>query len=106
MPRRFIKSLALFLGFLLLPGTVLPAQKAVTPPSQPTTGPGGKQYVHASVTKNRYGKGAPEYWIYEPDDPKPASAPVIVFLQGWGGMNPLRSEERRVGKECRARWEA
>jgi hypothetical protein len=34
---------------------VLPAQKLVTPPSQPATGPGGKQYVHASVTKNRYG---------------------------------------------------
>jgi acetyl esterase/lipase len=88
MPRRFVKSLALFLSFLLLPVTVLPAQQ-VTPPSQPATGPGGKQYVHASVTKNRYGKGGQEYWIFEPDEPKPAAAPVIVFLHGWGGMNPL-----------------
>src|SRR5690348_4920938 len=89
MPRRFIKSLALFLTFLLLPVTAVPAQKAVTPPSQPATGPGGKQYAHASVTKNRYGKGGQEYWLFEPAEPKPASAPVIVFLHGWGGMNPL-----------------
>ena len=59
------------------------------PPSQPQTGPGGKQYLHAGVTKNKYGTGAKEYWIFEPDSPKPRSAPVIVFLHGWGGMNPL-----------------
>jgi len=65
------------------------SSQSVTPPSQPQTGPGGKQYVHASVIKNRYGKGGQEYWIYEPDSPKPRTAPVIVFLHGWGGMNPL-----------------
>ena len=42
-----------------------------------------------AVTKNRYGKGGQEYWIFEPDSPKPRTAPVIVFLHGWGGMNPL-----------------
>ena len=45
--------------------------------------------VHASVTKNRYGKGGQEYWIFEPDSPRPRTAPVIIFLHGWGGMNPL-----------------
>lgn len=59
------------------------------PPAQPATGPGGKQYVHAKVTKNRYGAGNQEYWIFEPDTPKPASAPLVVFIHGWGGMNPL-----------------
>src|SRR4026209_2377001 len=68
--------------------TIVSAQD-VTPPSQPSNGPGGKQYVHAAVSKNRYGKGGQEYWIYEPDSPKPRTAPVIVFLHGWGGMNPL-----------------
>ena len=62
---------------------------AQTPPSQPLTGPGGREYVHAAVTKNRYGKGGQEYWIFEPDSPKPRTAPVVVFLHGWGGMNPL-----------------
>ena len=60
-----------------------------TPPGQPETGPGGKLATNKSVIKNRYGTGGSEYWIYEPDSPKPASAPVIVFLHGWGGMNPF-----------------
>lgn len=63
--------------------------QTATPPTQPATGPGGKQYAHARVTKNRYGTGDQEYWIFEPDTPKPATAPVVVFLHGWGGMNPL-----------------
>jgi acetyl esterase/lipase len=83
-----VKSLALFVSFALFSLTIFSSQNP-TPPSQPATGPGGKQYVHASVTKNRYGKGGEEYWIFEPAEPKPASAPVIVFLHGWGGMNPL-----------------
>lgn len=72
------------------PGTSLQSRTEIpTPPSQPATGPGGKQYVHANVTKNRYGKGGEEYWIFEPDAPKPSTGPVIVFLHGWGGMNPM-----------------
>lgn len=63
--------------------------QTVLPPAQPDAGPGGKPRAHASVNKNRYREGAKEYWIYEPDGPKPRSAPVIVFLHGWGGTNPL-----------------
>ncbi|MFY9618903.1 MAG: alpha/beta fold hydrolase [Pyrinomonadaceae bacterium] len=65
------------------------AQQLPTPPPQPDTGPGGKRKPHAAVTKNRYGQGGEEYWIYEPDRPKPQTAPVVVFLHGWGGTNPL-----------------
>jgi len=79
-----VLSVTLVFGSL----TIVSSQTA-TPPSQPQTGPGGKQYLHASVTKNRYGKGADEYWLFEPDSPKPRTAPLIVFLHGWGGMNPL-----------------
>lgn len=63
--------------------------QVVTPPAQPSTGPGGAQFSHTAVTKNHYGKGGQEYWLFEPDSPKPRTAPVIVFLHGWGGMNPL-----------------
>ena len=84
MRRRIISLITL----LALSLTTVFAQRA-TPPAQPATGPGGKQYVHAKVTKNRYGTGNQEYWIFEPDTPKPASAPLVVFLHGWGGMNPL-----------------
>src|SRR6185369_12046350 len=74
---------------LLLFSLPLVSAQSVTPPSHPQTGPGGKQYSHSSVIKDRYGKGGQEYWIYEPDSPKPLTAPVIVFLHGWGGMNPM-----------------
>lgn len=86
MIRRFAAS---FLALVFFSLTSLSVQRAATPPAQPATGPGGKQYVHASVTKNRYSAGNQEYWLFEPDTPKPASAPLVVFLHGWGGMNPL-----------------
>ena len=76
------------LALILLSLTIASSQ-AITPPEQPAIGPGGKQALHASVIKNRYGKGGQEYWIFEPQAPTPRSAPVIVFLHGWGGMNPL-----------------
>jgi len=79
-----ILRLILVLFLSLSTQTQLPS-----PPPQPETGPGGKQTSHAAVIKNRYGKSAQEYWIYEPDNPKPKTAPVVIFLHGWGGMNPL-----------------
>jgi pimeloyl-ACP methyl ester carboxylesterase len=85
MTRKFVSS---FLAIILFSLTTLSFQRA-TPPMQPSDGPGGKQYLHTRVTKNRYGTGNQEYWIFEPDTPKPASAPLVVFIHGWGGMNPL-----------------
>jgi acetyl esterase/lipase len=79
-------------GLILVLSVSLAAQYAPqrpTPPAQPDNGPGGKQNLHAAVIKNRYGQGPKEYWIYEPDKPKPTRAPVVIFLHGWGGTNPL-----------------
>jgi acetyl esterase/lipase len=72
---------------LILFSQILNASQ-VSPPAQPAKGPGGKEYSHSAVIKNRYEQGAKEYWIYEPDQPKPTSAPLIIFLHGWGAMNP------------------
>src|SRR5215475_6743018 len=83
------RSIVTGLLVLLLSIPSLSFFQTATPPPQPETGPGGKQSAHASVIKNKYGKGSKEYWIYEPDSPKPASAPVVIFLHGWGGTNPL-----------------
>src|SRR3954451_13669614 len=88
MLRGIVVSLLLSATLIFLSLTIVSAQSA-TPPLQPLTGPGGNQYVHAAVTKNLYGKGGQEYWIFEPDSPKPRTAPVIIFLHGWGGMNPM-----------------
>jgi len=60
-----------------------------TPPNQPISGPGGSDYIHNSVINNRYNFGAKQYWIFEPDDPRPESAPLILFIHGGGAFHPI-----------------
>lgn len=57
-------------------------------PEQADTGPGGADYKHAAVYAQRFGIGVDEFWIFSPDDPRPAEAPCVVFLHGWGAMHP------------------
>jgi dienelactone hydrolase len=59
-----------------------------TPPTQPATGPGGLAAPHSAVTVNSYGSGDTQYWIFEPAEPRPASAPVVIFMHGYGAMEP------------------
>lgn len=56
--------------------------------AQPTSGPGGSDYIHESVVNEKYGTGAGAYYIFEPRKPKPLYAPVIVFLHGLTAINP------------------
>jgi pimeloyl-ACP methyl ester carboxylesterase len=67
---------------------LLLALNAPTPPEQPLDGPGGRSYAHEAVTASRLGSGAEEVYLFEPADPAPESAPVVVFGHGWGGMSP------------------
>ena len=60
-----------------------------SPPEQPNDGPGGSNYSHNGVLKNRYRWGARQFWIFEPTDPTPESAPLIVFNHGWSAIIPL-----------------
>src|SRR2546426_10594291 len=39
----------------------------------------------------------------KPGCPVPVLAPIAILTIG-GRQGPIRSEERRVGKECRSRW--
>ena len=90
MFRKIFVPVSLSLILILFSLSISISQSNVTPPAQPQTGPGGKQYAHEAVKRTRYGKGGTEYWIFEPDSPRPRkTAPVIVFLHGWGGMNPM-----------------
>lgn len=57
-------------------------------PTQPETGPGGSNYPYASTRIEKFGSGRETYWIITPADPVPKTAPVVVFLHGWGGMTP------------------
>jgi hypothetical protein len=80
------RLLAVAFVLSLVPSALL--AQAPTPPGQPETGPGGKEYPYASFTCGRYGSGGTEYLVFEPDDPRPESAPVVAFLHGWGALNP------------------
>jgi predicted esterase len=59
-------------------------------PSQPSNGPGGLLYTHSSVNKYDFNPSftSDGYWMYEPTNPKPDSANVIVFNHGYGVYNP------------------
>lgn len=58
-------------------------------PSQPTSGPGGSDYVHEGYQSYDFAKKADGYWLYEPSSPAPDSANVVVFLHGYGVLNPV-----------------
>jgi len=58
------------------------------PPGQPSSGPGGRDVTHAKVNAQFHGSGAQAYWLFEPAQPAPAQAPLIVFNHGWGAMDP------------------
>ncbi len=77
-------SLALVFAF-----TAIMAQSQITQPAQPTTGPGSNNPLFSSVTLFDYGtnQNASGFWIYEPADPTPDSANVVVFIHGWGETN-------------------
>jgi pimeloyl-ACP methyl ester carboxylesterase len=45
-------------------------------------------YPHRSVRRFALGDGPRSYWLFEPADPKPERASVVVFLHGWFAVNP------------------
>jgi len=57
-------------------------------PTQPVAGPGGSASTHSRVVAKMYGAGPTRYWIFEPADPQPESAPVVIFNHGWMAMEP------------------
>lgn len=73
---------------LLLRGIFVAAQP-IPYPGQPATGPGGAEYTHQSVAFYDNATTADGYWLFEPTDPKPDSAEVVVFMHGYGAYNPM-----------------
>ena len=57
--------------------------------AQPAAGPGGSEYCHDEVVFSNLADDADGYWLFEPAAPKPDSAHVIVFLHGYGAINPM-----------------
>ncbi len=59
-------------------------------PSQPLTGPGGANYSHNGVNMYDFTSifTADGYWLFEPTNPTPDSADVIIFNHAYGVFNP------------------
>jgi len=60
-----------------------------TPPGQPPSGPGGSDYPFGEVQETIYGEDVLQYNIFEPSSPVPTSAPVVLFLHGWGCIDAI-----------------
>jgi dienelactone hydrolase len=50
--------------------------------------PGGERFPHQTVIRQELGAGARSYWLFEPADPRPQTAPVVVLNHGWLAVNP------------------
>lgn len=65
----------------------------ITAPGQPAAGPGGSAYPYGAVITYgpftaRTPSGTDQYYIYQPAEPSPASAPAVLFLHGYGADSP------------------
>jgi len=76
---------------LLLAALVIPAcgDPVAGPTPEQIPAPGSTEYPHALVKESVFDAGSgKEYRLYEPDGPPLLTAPVVVFLHGWGGTDP------------------
>jgi hypothetical protein len=78
-------TIALLFFFVLFSGTFY----SQTQPAQPTSGPGGNNYLHSAVTMHGYQiQQTNGFYIFEPASPTPDSANVVVFIHGLSNVNP------------------
>ncbi len=89
MKKQILILFVIFLLMTLYSEPLIAKLEDPTPPNQPTSGPGGSDYTHSGVITTRYKWGAHQYWIFEPDGPKPETAPLIVFNHGWTAIFPI-----------------
>ena len=59
-----------------------------TPPDQPAQGPAGSQYLHGKVRHTIHGQGLTIYHLFEPADPAPESAEVLVYFHAKNVITP------------------
>lgn len=72
---------------LPLDGIVVRASEEADVLPNPATD-NGQAYPHRGVRREEYGSGGQSYWLFEPAEPTPARAPVVVFNHGWLAVNP------------------
>ena len=66
------------------PSTVAaPASARVTQPAQRTSGPGSSDVPFRDLRVSSGGTGADAWYVFEPTNPRPRSAPVAVVMHGY-----------------------
>jgi pimeloyl-ACP methyl ester carboxylesterase len=87
MTRTFL-ALAVIWTMIATTGAASPMAHP-SPPSQPTTGPGGSEYEFDAVRVEHVGTAPTGYWLFSPlRDSSPAVLPVVVFLHGFSAVEP------------------
>ncbi len=83
-----ILKIAALLIFLLVFAAYAKASPAQPEQSESHTDLACFKPKHRTVNMFHYGKGDYEYWLFEPANPKPYRAPLIVFNHGWMSTSP------------------
>ncbi|GAB4274492.1 MAG: alpha/beta fold hydrolase [Candidatus Rifleibacteriota bacterium] len=86
MKNVFFKQIIIF-SFALSAALCL-AKEIPQGPVQPVEGPGGKIYRHKSLQTWQAGIGEDQYKVFEPDNPRPHSAGLVIFLHDWLASDP------------------
>lgn len=60
-----------------------PSAGPITQPVQPASGLGGSHYAHQSYRVTEGGSGDDAWYVFEPMEPQPASAPLAVVMHGY-----------------------
>lgn len=83
-------GVSLVLGWGAVPSSMGAERPLIrpSPPGQRVAGPGSLDYRHASWRQTVVGTGATACWLFEPADPVPAEAPLVVFVHGWAALDP------------------
>jgi acetyl esterase/lipase len=87
---RFIKAGILAIAALLAAKAGNADEDVPTPRAEIAARPLPAQsaYPHKVVKRFELGDGPRSYWLFEPAEPRPERAPVVVFLHGWFAVNP------------------
>lgn len=86
--KRVLFFCLLILLFSSLSSSSLCARALVSGPVQPTLGPGGSQYAHEKINVWQSGISEEQYWVFEPDSPKPKKPGLVIFLHDWLASDP------------------
>jgi len=66
------------------------------PPEQPKSGPGGSDYRHADIAVDSGGTGVNAWYVFQPTRPRPASAPLVVVMHGYGDYEGYEMHEELI----------